>query len=250
MQKKDLIQRAAVAFAAAHVARGERADMDKVIGWAEALWERLTSRGYGAPEPTGPRDGIDWYSKLQGAGRQWFDEFWEAFKLKKGRNNAAKRWYQLGDINKGMAHTIIEAARRESARQLEPGQARKMAEGWLAERRWQDHQAPAEKTVRPEARQTGRLREIAAEIQHFQALADADPSGVMAKKLEALRAEKATIEGEERERTAPNVPPRVHSGTGAVNGWAGAHPGSRAAQDCVAPRAGQDQAAKDGSQPR
>ncbi|QJD30097.1 hypothetical protein [Methylococcus geothermalis] len=73
-----------------HHPRPARADrVDAAIAHAEALWECLTAKGYGAPRQTGPREAVDWYAKLAEPSRNWFDQFWTAYGLKKDRNGLA-----------------------------------------------------------------------------------------------------------------------------------------------------------------
>lgn len=133
MTKKEFIQRLIIRTAP---------PLEKAaagIAYAEQLWKRLTDHGYGATDPTGPRDTKDWYKQLQGEQKRQFDAFWRSFNYKKGRNRAAMRWHQMGDIDPASANQIIEAAAKEATTPLAPGVARKMAEGWLTEKRWLDH---------------------------------------------------------------------------------------------------------------
>lgn len=121
-------------------------EFDRAMAYAEGLWERLQAKGYGAPEAAGPRESVDWYGKLAGAAREQFDAFWEAYGHKKDRNGAAMRWHQLGDLPETEAAAIIAAAkadRRQWQETAQTGQVRKMAQGWLHEKRWQDYAAPA-----------------------------------------------------------------------------------------------------------
>jgi hypothetical protein len=113
--------------------------MPEAIAYAEQLWEALSRHGYGADKQQ-PRDNKDWFLELNDRQKKWFNGFWQAFNYKHGRNGAAMRWYQLGDMSDGEYQQIIDAARCEAQKQLPPGQARKMAQGWLAEKRWQDYQ--------------------------------------------------------------------------------------------------------------
>jgi hypothetical protein len=151
----------------------EAGHADGIITVGEQIWEILTRRGYGAPDPTGPREGKDWYGLLSERQRLAFDAFWRAFGLKKGRNNAAMRWHQLGELTEAEYGRLIAAASAEAARELPQGQARKWAEGWLQERRWEDHAiAGVAKTAveRVESAQLGRLRESLRSFQHMQGL--------------------------------------------------------------------------------
>jgi hypothetical protein len=108
------------------------------LEYAEKLWAFLTQHGYGDDKPSEPRKGEDYYQALAPRPRRFFDGFWLAFAHKYGRNNAARRWLQMGELSDDDYQKIIDAAVIEARRELAPGQVRKMAEGWLHEKRWQD----------------------------------------------------------------------------------------------------------------
>jgi len=109
------------------------------LDYAEQLWQALTAKGYGDSTPS-LRVGQDYYQALNPQQQKYFDRFWRAFGFKKGRNGAAQRWQQLGVLKDEQYQLIIQAAKKEADRLLPPGQARKMAQGWLTEQRWQDEQ--------------------------------------------------------------------------------------------------------------
>lgn len=120
-------------------------DRDRALRFAEELWNWLGSKGYGAPEQRGPRESVDWYGRLTGVNKGWFDRFWRAYGHKQDRNGAAMRWHQLGDLTTEQAERIIDAAasaNRHWRDTAPPGQIRKLAQGWLFERRWDDHTEP------------------------------------------------------------------------------------------------------------
>lgn len=108
------------------------------LDYALDLYDWLTSKGYGDDKPSQPRDGKDWHTRLDERQRRWFDGFWLAFQLKNGRNEAAMRWSQLGKLSDAEYQQIIDAAAKEAKRELPQGQARKMAQGWLQEKRYLD----------------------------------------------------------------------------------------------------------------
>lgn len=164
MSRKRFIQAAATAFLP-HL----KWDLDRAIRYAERLWERLTERGHGPANPTGPRPLEDHYQALNPRQRHWFDRFWAAYNHKQGKQGAARRWGQLGELDDVAYRRIVEAARRDAARLLAPGQVRKMAQGWLAERRWEDH-IPQIKTGSDQRAE--RLRELSAELAHARRLAE------------------------------------------------------------------------------
>ena len=179
MTKKDFVQRATVSLF-------PFADLDpaKAIKWAERLWERLSEQGYGAPKREGPREGEDWYAKLAPEQRQAFNRFWDAFRLKQGRNGAAMRWAQI-DPSAELAERLVEAARREAQKAVPTGQSRKMAQGWLQERRWED-QAPTQ-AANPADTQAHRLRQLYAELATLERLDQG--RGTLAAQITAKRAE-------------------------------------------------------------
>jgi hypothetical protein len=119
------------------------------IKYAEDLWEALTRHGYGQPVESKPQAGKDWYRELSERQRKWFSAFWLAFGYKQGRNEAAMRWHQLGDLTDEQYQQIVDAARKEAGKQLAPGQVRKMAQGWLFEKRYMDY-APDERVKQNE----------------------------------------------------------------------------------------------------
>ncbi len=189
MQKKEFIQRAAIAFMPPL-----SYNLDQSIGYAEALWDRLTKRGYGAPSPTGPRETVDWHKKLSAYQREWFDKFWLAFRHKKGRNQAAMVWHQLGEPSQAEYQQIIDAAAAEARLPREPGAVRKMAQGWLSERRFDDY-TPAEQQ-KPKASDTAhKLRELAGDLAHMKKLQAANPNDAQARRIEQLQKQIGDLRG-------------------------------------------------------
>ena len=114
-------------------------DLEACIDYAESVWARLSQRGFGAEKTTGPRENKDWCSELTKAQVSAFEAFWTAFALKKGKNEAAERWFQMGELSVPEYQAIIEAAKAEAAKILPPGQVRKWAQGWLFEKRYLDY---------------------------------------------------------------------------------------------------------------
>lgn len=108
------------------------------LDYALDLYDWLTGKGYGDDKPSQPREGKDWYTKLDGRQKRWFDGFWVAFQLKAGRNEAAMRWSQLGSLSDAEYQQIIDAAAKEAKRERPEGQARKNAQGWLHAKRYLD----------------------------------------------------------------------------------------------------------------
>lgn len=180
MSKKPFIQTAATVFLPA-----TGWNLDQAIRYAEALWQRLSERGYGAAEKRGPREvAEDALSKLSPGQRKQFDRFWAAFAHKAGKQRAAMRWGQLAP-DAALAERIIDAARQEAQRQRQPGEVRKMAEGWLSERRWEDY-APKGASPQPEADRARKMNSLRAEIESLGTLCNR-ATGAALESLEAQR---------------------------------------------------------------
>ncbi|HWP00036.1 MAG TPA: hypothetical protein VNL74_05335 [Methylococcus sp.] len=161
---------------------------DLALAYAEALWERLTARGYGVPKRSEPREPIDWYGKLQGQNKIAFDRFWDAYGHKKDRNGAAMRWCQLGDLPRDEVEQIIEAARidaRQWRETAQPGQIRKMAQGWLFERRWLDH-SPCDKRMDDNRDKDAELRGLRQKLSALKRLQEAGPSEEIKRQIDEL----------------------------------------------------------------
>jgi len=111
----------------------------EAVSYAEKLWDKLSLHGYGADKTNEPRENKDWYQTLSERQLLWFKRFWIVFNYKHGRDGAAKSWLELGDLNEADYKKICAAAEKEAQRQLD-GQTRKMAQGWLNEKRFNDYQ--------------------------------------------------------------------------------------------------------------
>lgn len=110
------------------------------LKYAEQLWEAMSQRGYGADKAQeNARENKDWHASLDQRQLLWFNRFWITFNYKKGRNEASKSWVELGEQSDAEYKRIVEAAEKESQRPLD-GQVRKMAQGWLSERRYLDYE--------------------------------------------------------------------------------------------------------------
>lgn len=156
--------------------------LDKAIAYGERLWQRLEERGFGEGQPQGPRPLTDHFNQLPEAQQALFIRFWQAFGLKKGRSGAALSWLKLApDVD--LAERIIAAAARESQVQREPGQVRKMAQGWLSERRWEDYTPVAIPASRESVH-----NEIRAELSSLRRLAGPTPAGPLAEQIARLEA--------------------------------------------------------------
>ena len=142
--KQKFIQQTAAIFIASHRLQP---DTDKAIDWAEALWKKLSERGYGSNQAIikKPRKSVDQYKELSPTQKKWFCLFWTKFNYKHARNDAAKAWGQLGELTDDEYEKIAVAATHEAHRQLPSGQSRKLAGGWLRELRFNDNADPSKK---------------------------------------------------------------------------------------------------------
>ncbi len=189
--KRAFIQRAVIAFLP-----WLDGDFDRAVRYAERAWTRLSERGYGSAKPQGPRPMDNHYAALSERQRQWFDRFWKAYNHKQGKQGAAMRWGQLGELDDDAYQHIIDAARKAAEQPLPQGQVRKMAQGWLYERRWEDY-APAATATKNDERHA-RLRQLSGELAHARQLAGmgdeywAGQVSVLEQKIEQLRQENAS----------------------------------------------------------
>jgi len=160
------------------------------IRGAARLWdEGATPEGYGNEKPSEPRDDIkvNWYKELSEYQRTWFDRFWEAFGYKEARGKAAMRWHQLGELSVGEYRRIVEAAKQEKAKPRAEGRERKMAQGWLTERRWEDYAPPASVSGGPPA--DPRKAKLLSDIAALKQLQNYRPDPKRAEQIAALEAE-------------------------------------------------------------
>lgn len=88
--------------------------------------------------------------KLTGGQLSRFDRFWETFGYKSGKAEAGDAWLEaveprLGNRLVTVEHILAAAAaeNQNRAKVREAGQVPKMAQGWLAARRWEDFEPPA-----------------------------------------------------------------------------------------------------------
>ena len=141
--EQQFVRHTAALFVACH---WEKPSLDRAIELAKNLWQRLdahTDKPSGKGRSAKPREPEqDYYQQLNDRQRQAFDAFWRGFGFKQGRNGAAMRFLQLGEVSDEEYRHIINAAKAESNKTLPAGQSRKMAQGWLAERRWLDYVEP------------------------------------------------------------------------------------------------------------
>lgn len=181
MSKRRFIQSAAPIMLLLHA---DKPCVDKAVHWAERLWDKLTERGYGASKAPESRAAQNHYEQLSPRQRDWFDRFWAAFNHKHGRNRAAMRWAQLGELPNDKYQHIVDAAAREAGRQLPQGQSRKMAEGWLADLRWQDY-SPKTPKAKGDSVAVERAS-LHGELVSLRQLHAASPHPSMAERIKAI----------------------------------------------------------------
>ena len=83
--------------------------------------------------------------KLAGKRHTSFNRFWAAFAYTRGKAEAADAWLDIPELTDALVERIVTAAVKEAAArpQLEAsGRTPKMAQGWIAGRRWEDEPAP------------------------------------------------------------------------------------------------------------
>lgn len=137
------------------------------IAHGEQLWQGLSQAGYGDKKPAEPRDiKSDVYNLMDKRQQSWFDKFWRAFKLNSGKQRAAMRWQQLGNLTDNEYQAIVNAAKKEAERD-HGGVTRKYAEGWLSDRRWTDY-SPTQ-TVQNN-QQGAEINRLAAELNGIKQL--------------------------------------------------------------------------------
>jgi hypothetical protein len=170
MHKKDFIQAASIQFMPEL-----QWNVDKSISYAEKLWARLSEKGYGEAKPSGPREPEKAYDQLPPVMKTAFDLFWIAFDYKAGKDGAAARWLQQGELPKAEYDAIIAAARQEAQRRktLPEGQTPIMAQGWLTGRRWLDHTAtPTDQRQQAQNARELALRKLRGDLAHAKQMAE------------------------------------------------------------------------------
>lgn len=85
---------------------------------------------------------------LSGKRLESFLRFWSAFGYQRGKAEAADAWLDIPELTDALAARICAAARQEAEGRetlIAKGHTPKMAQGWLAGRRWEDYE-PARET--------------------------------------------------------------------------------------------------------
>lgn len=184
MTKKQFIQHIIIR------ALPEIQNLSATIQYAEQLWENMAYYGYGADKTAEPRENQNYYKKLSENQRVAFDKFWDAFKLKQGRDGAAMRWLQLGELSSEQYKQIIEAAKQEAQRSLTHGQTRKWAQGWLMERRYEDFTPDPNKQKKQQDLTLVNLKNELSNLKHLYKLS---PNPAIAAQIKAVEAKIAEL---------------------------------------------------------
>ncbi|MFP4596506.1 hypothetical protein [Ralstonia sp.] len=173
----------------------------RLIYEAGRLWDYLNRNGVGERQAHQPRDITDWYATLSAEQRALFDRFWSnsSFAYKRGRNGAAMRWAQLNPDATTAEHIIHAAGLEAEARKRLPrDQTPIMAQGWLAERRWEDY-APPQAQQREQAHDANRAerRRLRAEISHLDRLLSHQENEQLREQRDELAGRIAVLEQED-----------------------------------------------------
>jgi len=179
MTKKQFVQQIIIR------ALPEIEKLSATVQYAEQLWDSMNFYGYGTDKTPEHQTNEDFYKLLSQKQRVAFDKFWVAFKLKKGRNGAAMRWLQLGELSEEQYSLIIEAAKKEATHALQNGQVRKMAQGWLQDRRYEDFVPTPTNTKKQHDLTRVRLEN---ELANLQKLYDLSPDEALAVQVAAVKA--------------------------------------------------------------
>ena len=185
MTKKQFVQ---------HIIIRALPEIDRLSGtiqYAEQLWENLSYYGYGEEKNAKPRESRDYYKELSEHQRMAFDKFWSAFNYKKDRNGAAMRWLQMGELSHEQYQFIIDAAKQEALKSPSHGQVRKMAQGWLFERRYEDY---TPEPVNKKKQQNLTLINLKNERLNLKNLYDLSPNSALAEQIRTLEEKIAEFE--------------------------------------------------------
>ena len=167
MHKKDFVQRVLIRS----LPKGEK--ISDGIDYAESMWQALSERGYGCVEKQPEKDkGKDYYKLLTVYQKEHFDNFWAAFGLKTGKHGAAQSWSKLGELSEPEYIQIVKAAKAERAKPRDANANRKMAQGWLTERGFDDY---TDKKATVNHKTNPRMQEISGELTTLRRFESSSP---------------------------------------------------------------------------
>jgi hypothetical protein len=150
-------------------------------------------------KPTGPHQRTHHVASLDERQKTAFEQFWNAYDWKHGKNEAAGVWKIL-DPDRSMVERIVAAARAEAARWRDnppQGQTRIYAQGWLSARRWEDYTPPKAAPVQAAAdpAQVERVR-LLNKLQSLEHMYRLRASPGLAEQIEAARNELKALDRE------------------------------------------------------
>ena len=187
MRKEDLL-RLMAAVLLPHTGQDGRWDLDAAIRYAQAIYQRTAPEREGDSRSSDPRKTEDWLSKMSPQQAQAFGRFWTAYGLKSGKQRAARRWLEIAP-DPALAARITAAAEADRRSERPEGQARKWPEGWLSDRRWEDH-APLPGSAGAPGVDIAEMRRLSADLRH--AMGEAEGGGPNAeywqKEVQKIRA--------------------------------------------------------------
>ena len=103
-------------------------------------------------------------------------------------------WHQMGELTKEEYQHIVDAAAAEARKPLEPGKSRKMGQGWLTARRYDDHRQPETKSSQGKNNAL-QMRELVSDLAHMKKLQAAMPNDAQAKQIEKLQQQIEVLRG-------------------------------------------------------
>lgn len=142
--------------------------MDFVITMAEAAWDKLADRGYGARVERDPNEKKDWYNSLEDGQGMAFDKAWKLYKRVGERNAAAKAWTL---IDQSEYEHIFYAIGKYYEQCHTSGTSIAHFSTWLNGKRWQSFEKQAEKP------KPANINTNSAEIKHLEKMIKHSPDG-------------------------------------------------------------------------
>jgi len=184
MKKRDFIQQATIQFMPE-----TEWNIDKSIQYAEKLWLKLEQKDYGDTPASKPKQMVNYYKQLTPNSAKQFDQFWIAFDNKNGKQRAAMRWGQMGELTNDELNKIVKSAKSTAAarKNLPPEQVPIMAEGWLSQMRFDDaDETSTEKTSKAQNQASSQIRELTGKLNHAKKMNDNSNDEFWPKEVEKL----------------------------------------------------------------